>query len=69
MTAQEMNSNVELTLMLDALTDPTQGIEAARSTLDTLEELFGSRTAPSSGARGRASTDRSVDSNNPLLRD
>ena len=50
MTAQEMNSNVELTLMLDALTDPTQGIEAARSTLDTLEELFGPRTAPSSGA-------------------
>ena len=69
MSAQEMNSNVELTLMLDALTDPTQGIEAARSTLDTLEELFGPRTAPSSGARGRASTDRSVDSNNPLLRD
>jgi hypothetical protein len=41
MTAQEMNSNVELQLTLDALTDPTQGIEAARSTINTLEELFG----------------------------
>lgn len=41
MSAQEMNSNVELQLTLDALTDPTQGIEAARSTLNTLEELYG----------------------------
>jgi len=41
MSAQEMNSNVELQLTLDALTDPTQGIEAARTTLNTLEELYG----------------------------
>jgi hypothetical protein len=47
MSAQEMNSNVELQLTLDALTDPTQGIEAARTTLDTLEELYGMpRAAP-----------------------
>lgn len=47
MSAQEMNSNVELQLTLDALTDPTQGIEAARNTLNTLEELYGTpRTAP-----------------------
>jgi hypothetical protein len=45
MSAQEMNSNVELQLTLDALTDPTQGIEAARSTLDTLEELYGAPRA------------------------
>jgi hypothetical protein len=52
MSAQEMNSNVELQLTLDALTDPTQGIEAARSTLDTLEELYGApRAAPAQGAR------------------
>ena len=52
MSAQEMNSNVELQLTLDALTDPTQGIEAARSTLDTLEELYGApRTASAQGAR------------------
>jgi hypothetical protein len=56
MSAQEMNSNVELQLTLDALTDPTQGIEAARSTLDTLEELYGApRTAPAQGQR-RTST-------------
>lgn len=41
MSAQEMNSNTELQLMMEALTDPTQGIEAARSTLDTLEALYG----------------------------
>jgi len=52
MSAQEMNSNVELQLTLDALTDPTQGIEAARSTLNTLEELYGApRTAPAQGRR------------------
>jgi hypothetical protein len=52
MSAQEMNSNVELQLTLDALTDPTQGIEAARTTLDTLEDLYGApRTAPAQGAR------------------
>lgn len=52
MSAQEMNSNVELQLTLDALTDPTQGIEAARTTLDTLEELYGApRTAPAQGPR------------------
>jgi len=45
MSAQEMNSNVELQLTLDALTDPTQGIEAARSTLNTLEELYGAPRA------------------------
>lgn len=41
MSAQEMNSNTELQLMLDALTDPTQGIEAARSTLQTINDLYG----------------------------
>ena len=52
MSAQEMNSNVELQLTLDALTDPTQGIEAARTTLDTLEDLYGApRTAPAQGGR------------------
>jgi hypothetical protein len=41
MTAQEMNSNVELQLTLDTLSDPTQGIESARQTLADLEELYG----------------------------
>lgn len=46
MSAQEMNSNVELQLMLDALTDPTQGYEAALSVLGTIEELYGAPKAP-----------------------
>ena len=55
MSAQEMNSNVELQLTLDALTDPTQGIEAARTTLNTLEELYGApRTAAPAAAAPRA---------------
>jgi hypothetical protein len=41
MSAQEMNSNVELQLTLDALTDPTQGYESAISQIDTLEQLYG----------------------------
>jgi len=53
MSAQEMNSNVELQLTLDALTDPTQGIEAARTTLATLEELYG---APPAAPRAAAKT-------------
>ena len=52
MSAQEMNSNTELQLMLDALTDPTQGIEAARNTLNTLEELYG--LPPTAAAAPRA---------------
>lgn len=57
MSAQEMNSNTELQLMLDALTDPTQGIEAARSTLDTLDELYGTpskRAAPQAAPAAKA---------------
>ena len=61
MSAQEMNSNTELQLMLDALTDPTQGIEAARTTLDTLEELYGlpragTPVAPKNKSKGKTST-------------
>jgi hypothetical protein len=41
MSAQEMNSNVELQLTLDSLSDPTQGIEAALTTMSDLEELYG----------------------------
>lgn len=41
MSAQEMSSNVELNLMLDSLSDPTQGIEAARQTIADIEDLYG----------------------------
>lgn len=62
MSAQEMNSNVELQLMLDALTDPTQGYEAAISTLNTLEELYGTpRAAPAAGARRETERGSDID--------
>jgi hypothetical protein len=70
MSAQEMNSNVELQLTLDALTDPTQGIEAARTTLNTLEELYGApRTAaPAAAPRAAAKTPTIPDAAKQMLR-
>jgi len=53
MSAQEMNSNTELTLMLDALTDPTQGYESAISLLGTIEDLYGSPRAAARPAGAR----------------
>jgi hypothetical protein len=41
MGQKEMDSNVELQLTLDALTDPTQGYESVISQIDTLEQLYG----------------------------
>jgi len=57
MSAQEMNSNVELQLTLDALTDPTQGYESAISQLDTLEQLYGTGGTPTPPA-GNAATQK-----------
>jgi hypothetical protein len=51
MSAQEMNSNTELTLMLDALTDPTQGYESAISLLGTIEDLYGAPKSAQPAAR------------------
>ena len=53
MSAQEMNSNVELQLMLDALTDPTQGYEAATSVLDTIEDLYGAPKPAAASTGGK----------------
>lgn len=60
MSAQEMNSNVELQLTLDTLTDPTQGIEAARMALADLEELYGlpKAAAPARAGRGQSAPNR-----------
>jgi hypothetical protein len=41
MSAQQMNSNAEMTLYLQAATDPTLSIEANRSALANLDRLFG----------------------------
>jgi hypothetical protein len=64
MSAQEMNSNVELQLTLDSLSDPTQGIEAALQTMRDLEELYGLPAAPAKKPAAKGG----VDMNNPLLR-
>jgi hypothetical protein len=68
MSAQEMNSNVELQLTLDALTDPTQGIEAARTTLNTLEELYGAPAAATAAPRAAANTPVIPDAAKQMLR-
>lgn len=41
LSAQEMNSNVELQGLLDAATDPTQSIETVETTLNEIEKLYG----------------------------
>lgn len=41
LSAQEMNSNVELQGLLDAATDPTQSIETVEATLNEIEKLYG----------------------------
>lgn len=41
LSAQEMNSNVELQGLLDAATDPTQSIETVEETLNEIERLYG----------------------------
>jgi len=56
MSAQEMNSNTELTLMLDALTDPTQGYESAISLLGAIEDLYGAPKAASPATAARPAT-------------
>lgn len=66
MSAQEMNSNVELQLTLDSLSDPTQGIEAVLQTMSDLEELYG-LPKPVAGKR-KTPTGGAVDKNNPLLK-
>jgi hypothetical protein len=42
MSAQELNSNVELQLALEAATDPTISFEANLETLLNLSNLYGS---------------------------
>ena len=60
MSSQQMNSNVELQLTLDTLTDPTQGIEAARTAIADLEELYGVPGTAVTGAAPRAAAKTST---------
>lgn len=54
-SAQELNSNVELKTNLDALSDPTQGYEAAIDILNKLEDVYVRGVAPAK-ARAAAPT-------------
>lgn len=46
MTAQQLNSNVELQQMLDMATDPSQSMETINRTLSFIEQQYGSPSAP-----------------------
>jgi hypothetical protein len=56
-SAQELNSNVELKTNLDALSDPTQGYEAAIDILNKLEDVYVRGVAP---AKARAATPKTA---------
>tara|TARA_R110000868_G_scaffold56329_2_gene174410 strand:+ start:6951 stop:8321 length:1371 start_codon:yes stop_codon:yes gene_type:complete len=49
MSAQQLNSNVELKNMLDSVTDPSQSIETVNRILDQIQETYLTGTAPSMG--------------------
>lgn len=46
MSAQQLNSNVELQTWLKAVTDPSQSIEAVDEILNNIENSYGNTTAP-----------------------
>jgi hypothetical protein len=49
MSAQQLNSNVELKNMLDSVTDPSQSIETVNRILDQIQETYLTGAAPSMG--------------------
>lgn len=53
-TAQQLNSNVELQQMLNMATDPSQSLETVNRTLDFIERQYGSPAAPGAKAMGAA---------------
>jgi hypothetical protein len=67
MSAQQLNSNVELQTMLRSISDPGQSVQAALRIIDDIENTYvkGSGKLPK---RGAASADGGVDTNNPLLK-
>lgn len=54
MSAQELNSNVELQNMLDSVTDPSQSIETVNRILDQIQETYLTGAAPNMGRPGAA---------------
>ena len=58
-TASELNSNVELRLNLDTISDPSQSYEAAVKILDNLKQFYAQEPAPTPAPGGRPGvTDR-----------
>ncbi|NBX70347.1 MAG: hypothetical protein EBQ98_00315 [Actinobacteria bacterium] len=49
MSAQQLNSNVELKNMLDSVTDPSQSIETVNRILDQIQETYLTGAAPAMG--------------------
>jgi hypothetical protein len=54
MSAQQLNSNVELKNMLDSVTDPSQSIETVNRILDQIQETYLTGAAPSMGRSAAA---------------
>jgi hypothetical protein len=73
MSAQEMNSNVELQQMLAAVSNPTQSIESVRAIIQNLSQRYGLgqeikfKTTAAQKKTGETKSD-AVDISNPLLR-
>jgi len=63
MSAQQLNSNVELQTMLKSLSDPSQAIETNIRNLDNIETAYVNSAPRTPGAAGAG-----VDKSNPLLR-
>jgi hypothetical protein len=58
-SASELNSNVELRLNLDAISDPSQSYEAATKILENLKQFYAQEPAPTPAPGGRPGvTDR-----------
>ena len=58
-TASQLNSNVELRLNLDAISDPSQSYEAASKILSNLKQLYAQEPAATPAPGGRPGvTDR-----------
>jgi hypothetical protein len=58
-SASELNSNVELRLNLDAISDPSQSYEAATKILENLKQFYAQEPAPTPSPGGRPGvTDR-----------
>jgi len=70
MSAQQLNSNVELQTMLKSISDPGQSVQAAMRIIDDIEAAYvtGNGTLPKRGAARKPTAGNAVDTSNPLLK-